>query len=779
MSNIPSPFNLQLDDYHSRGQWLLNLTGQPSVSWFTQDSFSVVLNAESRKIGDFDEQRDWSGGRGGERFSDDPNKYKDAREAFSAIPGHLFPSLQWKISTGYRDAEQALPGSVSWRGLFGTTQSISRTFTASASSNRDKVWLWLRRVGSPGTLTVELRTDDTGSPSSTVLKSATVTTTDITDIVSLFQVFDWTGVQAVTSATVYHIVACGADTDNDKNHWEVGVDTGGTSSKYSASGAADAGSWTTAAFSMYYRIVDADTSRRWWFFTFAGNFYKVSNEATAALYVWNETDDDWDVIAAGTHGLGQVTGRPIAVNGFCYFPQGDSVAIRVWDGTNWDAQTIASGQGCATGLAVGYSNADNSTQIWRYNNALVSGGTTTGLKCTVSRANQVAAYNTDLAFRESRKIGDSGTPITGILAKDNALYVFKSNQVGIVDNDRYTELDYGIRNTPSSENGQASVNWNGLTFFNWLFSTSRIYSGTVDDVGQGFKNNSFPYGREGIDAAYSPYLAWLFVAKDAGASGTSSVMIFDGLYWHEFARAWAVGKRIRDVAIQVVSGARNRLWFDCGGDTCYIELPSNKGNPLDDTGVRYMHEAVVESCEIDMGSASKLPKYIESFTATTKNLNSQGIRVDVDYQLDDGIGLTGINNWFEAGAFYKSPEDTVKIREGNLNKFAYRLRLQTDNSATPPDIRGIVPNGFARSPARKIFTCEADVKNVQVNGKVQSAKATLNWMEEAAQSATKIHVKSKFWDIDDHDVILAPPNIYPIKADPITDKITFTMMSTD
>ena len=152
--NIPAPFNLQLDDRHSRGRWLLQLTGQPSISWFTQDQFSVVLNAEGRRIGDFDEQRDWSGGRGGERYSDDPNKYKDGREVFSAIPGHIFPSLQWKISTGYRDAEQAIPGSVSWRGLFGTTQSISRTFTASASSNRDKVWLWIRRVGTPGNLTV-------------------------------------------------------------------------------------------------------------------------------------------------------------------------------------------------------------------------------------------------------------------------------------------------------------------------------------------------------------------------------------------------------------------------------------------------------------------------------------------------------------------------------------------------------------------------------------------------------------------------------------------------
>lgn len=771
--NIPSPFNLQMDDRHSRDKWLFQLSGQPSVSWFTQDQFSVVLNAESRRIGDFDEQRDWSGGRGGERYSDDPNKYKDAREAMSVIPGHLFPSLQWNISTGYRDAEQSLPGSVSWRGLFGVTQSISRTVTASATSNRDKVFLWIRRVGTPGTMTVELRTNSAGSPTSTVLKSVTVTTSTITDVVSVLQEFDWTSTQAVTSGTVYHIVACGADSDDKNSHWEVGVGSG-TSSKVSASGAAEAGSWTTASFSMYYRMTDADISRRWWFFNFNSNFYKVSNESTAKLYVWNETTDVWDVVSG--HGLGQVTGRPVSVNGFCYFPQGDTVAIRSWNGTLWDSQTIATGQGCATGLVVGYSSIDNTSQIWRYNNILVSGGTTTGIAVSVSRADVVNAYNTDLAFRAATRIGDSGALITGFLAANNTLWAFKTNSVGIVENDRYTEIDYGIKNTISSDNGIASINWNGLTFFNWLFSTSRVYSGTVDDVGQGFRNNSFPYGREGIDAAYTTYIAWMFVAKDAGDSGTSSVMLFDGLYWHEFARSWKAGRRIRDVAIQPVSGGRNRLWFDCGGDSVYIEMPYNKGNPLDDTGVKYMHEAVVESTEIDMGSASKLPKYINSMTLTSRNLNSNGVKIDFDYQKDDNIGGVGVNNWILAGSFLKSPEDTVNINEGNLNKFAYRLRLHTDDQLVPPDIRGIIPNGFARSPMRKIFTLEAKVRNTSVNGKVQSVKDLLAWMEEASQSAYPIHIFSAYDEIDDHDCILAPPNMYPVRANPQSDVITFTMM---
>jgi len=762
---IPSPFNMKLSDGHSKGEWLFQLTGQPETKWLTQDQFSIVLNQEGRRIGDFDEQRDWSGGRGGERFSEDPSKYKDGKEVFTAIEGHVFPSLQWNISTGYRVAEQHLPGSVSWRGLFGSTRYIARSFTMSADMTADKAYIWVRRIGTPGTLTFELRGDTTDNPG-TVLQTVTKAATDFSDVISVLQVFDWTGTEALTNTTKYWIVVYGASTDNDTSHWEVGVDVVGTASKYSTAGS----SWTQAAFSMYYRLTDADIDRRWWYFRQGTNWCKVSNETTAALYKWNETSDIWEVVAAATHGLGQVTGRPIEVNGFVYFPQGDAVAIRTWDGTNWDPQTVATGQGCAVGLAKGFSPVDNTTVIWRYNNALVSGGTTTGLAVSVSRAVAVDAYTTDLAFGASIKIGETGNTINRIDSVNNTLWVYKANSVGVIENDRYVEQDYGTRKTPSSDNGIASISWNGMIYFNWLFSTSRIYSGTVDDVGQGFKSNSFPYGREGIDSAYTSYVAWMFVAKDA-SSGTSSVMLYDGLNWHEFARAWEAARRIRDVEIQVVSGGRNRLWYDCGGDSCYIEMPFNKANPLYDSEAKYMHEAVLESSVIDMGTASKLPKYIKEMTLTSNNLDGQGKRVYLDYKTDND------EKWTLAQPFILSPEDTVDINESNIRRFQYRLRIQTDDQLVPPDITGIVPNGFARSPMRKTFILEADVRNVTVNGKPQKAADVINWLEEASESAFPIVMESKYGQLDGYwNVIIAPPNIYPIRAIPETNRITFSAM---
>jgi len=264
---IPTPFNLELTDGHSRGKWVFQLTGQPESKWLTQDQFSIVLNNEGRKVGDFDEQRNWSGGRGGERFSDDPTKYKDGKEVATFIEGHVFPSLQWNISEGYRVAEQALPGSMSWRGLFGSTRVVSRSFTVSPAMTAGRAYLWVRRIGTPGTLTFELRANSSGDPG-TLLQLVTLTAADFPDVLSVFQLFNWAGTQSLTDATVYHIVIYGASTDTSTSHFEVGVDDTTSLSKYSTDGI----TWTTANFSMYFRISDVSIDRRWWYFYQGTNF---------------------------------------------------------------------------------------------------------------------------------------------------------------------------------------------------------------------------------------------------------------------------------------------------------------------------------------------------------------------------------------------------------------------------------------------------------------------------------------------------------------------------
>ena len=96
-------YSLTLTDPRSK-KWFFKID-RPSINFLTQDQFSVVLNAEGRKVGNFDEQRDWSGGRGGDRFSDDPTKYRDGKEVATWVEKHATLAMQWHISAGYRDQE--------------------------------------------------------------------------------------------------------------------------------------------------------------------------------------------------------------------------------------------------------------------------------------------------------------------------------------------------------------------------------------------------------------------------------------------------------------------------------------------------------------------------------------------------------------------------------------------------------------------------------------------------------------------------------------------------
>ena len=101
--------------------------------------------------------------------------------------------------------------------------------------------------------------------------------------------------------------------------------------------------------------------------------------------------------------------------------------------------------------------------------------------------------------------------------------------------------------------------------------------------------------------------------------------------------------------------------------------------------------------------------------------------------------------------------------------------MHTDNQLTPPDIRGIVPNGFARSESYRILECSATVKDMTVNGRLQKAEDTVNWLEEAAQGAFLVHVNSTYQQYNDFSAILAPPSIYPIKVTPETNAVTFML----
>ncbi len=796
--------------------------GQDFVS---EESLGVTLRAVGKKIGDFDEQNDWKGGRGGERLIHEPTRYFDSKDVWTLSPNHVLPTLEWKFARGLRGEDTTLDGSKEFKPIFGDNRYLCTFITPDAFTVKN-AYAWIRKVGNPGDLTFQVYS--LTAPAYNALNfekfGSTISADDVDDILSVLYHFEDDNGDPIGSDPKYALLITVSATDDSVNHWEIACDTTGTSYANSSTGGAVT-SWPTVGYSPYFRLTDEDVDRRFWFFYFKSCQYAVDQKAdgtasqlyrngwrgvassgsattlvdtgigwtadrmigayvriiagtgkgqvraitdnttdTLTVATWDVTVDNtseyvvygteyWSEI--GTTGLGEVLHRPIVANNVAYFPQGSGDNIREMQISSGVEAFGDQSTNKADVLLTGYDNTGG-VQVFR------------ALDNEVSRAS-VVAFGAALVFGTAIAIGDTEYPITNMIKHgnmetgfSNQTYIFKSDSIWRLSGDVATDLGYGIQDVPDSRNGQAAKSFNKFLYFNWMYSVERDYGGTLDDVGQGWRNPPLPDGREGRFSSFISYVALLFGAIDAD-DGTSSIMAWDGFGWHEIARAYEAGRRIRDLAMQPCEGTRPRLWFDCGGDILYQVFPKGKANPLYDSGVDYMHEAVIESAAIDMGTASRLPKFIGRLTAFTKNLGPS-IYLGASYQVDDNVGT---NNWTNLSSFTKSPEDEVTVNAENIGRFAYRLILRTNDNNTPPDIQGVVPSGFARSPFRRVWNIRIKTGEgfTKLGTKDIPQDELVSWLYDAARFPGRVLMKSDSFDqLDNRRVIIVPPQINPTVA---------------
>lgn len=831
-----SPFDIRLSSgREARSYGLILDRGSLQISAVAQDD-SVYIRNVGKKVGDFDEQRSWKGGRGHEKFDDNAEGFWDSKDAWTMTKNHVHNGILWKFAKGLRKATSNFSNSKSWKAILGITR-ISVSFTPDETGAYDKFYLWARWRGSSVatcSLIGKLHSNSSGSPG-TVLQTVTKAVSDVGgDGVSQLLVFDFTGTETLTAGTTYHIAVSSSGTSNAAGHWEVAVDAAGTSSKVST----DLATWDTPspAFSMLYRITDADVARRFLPFIFGGaaglSLYVVDikdDGVTASqLYIngdrgsatggttttlvdtsfgcrsaaWPDNvlagakirfnkNNKWYTATIASHtgdtytfesaapvapasgnnyiiystpwfqelpatGLGVVTGEPAFPATIVYFPQGTGTAIREMTLDYTDTYNhvyrseSSSGHEYANFMLSSNDRVDGSI-VWRALNSIVG----------VSYAKAVTVWTNNLAFNTNVPCGVNSFLITGLNDQDG-LKVFKENGNGDVKGNTYTDLRSGQEDTPDPANGQASVVVDKFLYYSWLHSLIRVYGSSYDDIGQDYSSFGLPDGREGNIAYLDAYVTTVLAAVDAGASGVSSVLMWDGLAWHELLRGYEAGQRIRMVKVQPCPEARNIIWTNVGGELVYQEMPLKKKDPLLDSGMLYQHESVVESSIIDMGTASDLPKFIKSLTATVKNLNSEGMEVYLDYQTD---GDCHTSTWTPASILTESPESTAWLGLSNIRRFAYRLRLNTDDASTPCDVEGVVPNGYARTPLKLMWTMRIKAGGIyQANNKTNANSQTLfKWLMDNARLPYAVLMESKYEAADGYHCVVHPPRMTPYK----------------
>ncbi len=214
------------------------------------------------------QQSDFSGGIGGEVFDDDHSKVMDSYRMDTTKQGKVFMAGAETFSYGHKtidcggnnagsitNGSNRRPQGLQFYDLYSTTRYRAAAVEASASYNAEQLYFIIRKVGTPGTLTLALYSDNSGP--NAALKTVTVAATDLSDVLSVLKLGD-IATQAVTGAAIYWGVIYGAATDDATNHWQVGcavhatLDTG----RVSANGT----NWTAVKQTPWFMVQAAPLS---------------------------------------------------------------------------------------------------------------------------------------------------------------------------------------------------------------------------------------------------------------------------------------------------------------------------------------------------------------------------------------------------------------------------------------------------------------------------------------------------------------------------------------
>jgi len=757
--------------------WGLRLQGDYKYIQETpQTPSTMIINQQGGEFGDFDpsmshiQQSEWAGGRGQERFVEDQSRYYDAKNLWTTSSGMIFPSLQWRYVIGDYIAQHTLQlaKNYSWKNLSNVTYSTM--FTTVGGYSAARIQLWIRKVGTPADLTIDIRGNTTNKPNATVVATETLTSGAITDNDVHYTSITLDPVGVLSATTSYHLIVYGASTDNIQNHWELMTSTGVVATAPYSYTSVDRSTWTETASDMYYRITAAPTTQKWKFFQLQGGLYAVILE-TAKLYkielstdsYVNKSYDDFKTTEVTGHGLTSVK-DVIVTNNIAYFAQGKTVNIRRWNpsysGTKW----VDDGANKANYFCEHTTTADGAV-LYRY------------LQDTGVAKSAIKEWGSPLVFSSPTKLGKN-TAVTSLTSYQGKLFIFLPDSIWSLDADnKLYKFNSKIDDASDTSNGRAAIENGQYLYFSLDKSLEQLYGTNITDVGL-HHGAGIPTNRTGYVSAMENAFSQLFVAIDGGTSNYSAIMLFDGVNYHEIWRSPEIGKSITTLYwYSNKTTPYPYLFFDYGGQLCFIKYPDFGFNPSKDTGMYYSPEADLITSTIDM-NIRRRPKYFNEISAISKNLqNSRSdfpqsslitsdSRIEVYYQVDNDINS---ENWTSSGNIYSSPFGSVAINKSNVYAIRMKFKLMTSDAANPPIINSTVIEGFARTPVKYQWVMRIKTSSMQstLNGSPDHNPDKLySWLKDKANSAEVVTLHSTLKRLDLKKVILEPPSVQYDFVDP-------------
>ena len=775
-------------------------------------------------------QTDWTAGLWNRFFRDDVNGFMDSYQAWTMTPDRMLPGPQWNWGTTVRTNVTYWPGDVGWKKLISVAKGGSHLYIAiqpaTAITAADSTMLIIRQVGRPGTLTFKAVNNSGGDPTGSTLQTVTATST-AGDWNSQYKIFDWTGTQNLN--TTDWIYVYGATTDNEANHWEIGVDTSGSGAKISDDGS----SWSSGSFKPYFRVMVADLAQRLWYWTHDGSLYCVNGKkdaTTFSVYINGDrgtvtsagsntltdtnsgitsgwTTDEWKTGGAsasadsgawvriisgpgkgqarqitantsqqltvspawdktptassnyviyktpkwtaltGHGGSAAATGRPATVNQISVIPQGDSAPLILMNMNTGNANNHA--WVTCTGFNYDYvvsfpSKGAGSTRLY----AAVAA--TAAMAHAAIPASMASFTSFTGVSSTNNRIGTKDTAITSLTYSGGKLFVGKEDGLWWLDGSIPTEYTIqGLKDMPGLNNCKAVYAVGEKAYIGYANSAGLLDGTNFTDI------MNYKQGGQGIPANRRGYVSrilqvnnWILFAIDGGTSNYSSVLVFNGIGWHELWRGWATGVRVQDIFYQPCPGTAPRIWIDAGGEPVYFDMPFDGPNPVYDSTFNYAHEGSYTTGIMDIDNQD-LYKLFHEMRVVSENLTEKTRWIEVDFQRETDVETS---TWYRLGTAYVSPLDIIPMDIGETTKCRFRIRSYTTNNNTPPILYSADARGLVNDTPKYMWlaTCSVGGERPQTLDRQDdfTADYLVKWLNDAHDKAKILKMNATTVDDD-------------------------------
>jgi len=609
--------------------------------------------------------------------------------------------------------------------------TLEMSFTAPAAGMTSAgAYLYLRRQGTISDFTVGLY-DDSGGDPDTLLKSATITNSDVDTGYSWVKV-TWASGESLSGSTVYHLVLTPPASEEGSDAY---LSWGGDDSEGYTDGSPQikwgSGSWSSLSTDLYFQTepnsLDGDVV------AFARYNDKWYCGAGDTVYEWNDTNETWDVSETLT---GDDVTDLAVWDDYLWAARGSAANLRRYNGTTWaDAPGPVKAQLLRTGG--GYLHRSGP---WATNNYKIY-------------------WTADGTNWTTIEIGSSDYNVTGMAWFNDMLIVATATglygTVGQIAGDdlAYPLLDWSSQEDASNGKGMTVWSRDGALYIPLLYGLYRWNGETMVPVGPE-QGTGLPSDRAGKIVKLLGTPSWLFAAVDGGTSNTSSVLVYNGLGgWHEIARADNAGDRILALGFETMHSP-SRLWFGLGDETRYLKLPDTSDNPWQYTGYEYngsgelitswigselieivkdLHEVVLRGegiapgqeidvyYEVDrsdqwvlLGTVDTSPRGVLSFDASsfsTKTVGDGSTTTTIELKTGSTTGDMAVGDWVRINGEVSqvksiTDSDTFVLEtalssapsEGDTcypsrpagREFRLKLNLRTDDSSKTPKITAII-----------------------------------------------------------------------------------------